>query len=1743
MSEAIPPADLSRARERLERDRQALLDLSLRNPLLNFKARSRALSIVGEEPAELHRLLVTEGRALTFDPVPEAGSKSGSAASKGGRRKGPGKPSSEGPWDDFAGGGGEGGEPAAENSGADGGSDSSASALEGLKVDPLDTRLQTDLGTEDLQRRLRAIHSAARSSLEEQGVNTLYLALGMLEWREGGGAGGRSGSGAAMCRAPLILIPVELDRTSARERFRLRWNGEDPGPNLSLGAKLKGMAGIEAPGFPESLEDLDVAKYFDEFERATADRADEGWRVDRGAAALGFFAFSKFLMFRDLDETTWPAERALPRHPVLRALLGAGFEPGGEALGESEFQDGHPKLASLRLVSDADASQTLALADAHHGRHLVIQGPPGTGKSQTITNLIAQAIADGKTVLFVAEKMAALEVVKRRLDRAGLGAACLELHSHKTRKKEVLDDLRRTMTAPRPASGAGDGPRRRWEELARALNAHATAMNTGVGQTGVTPAQAVGEALLARRRLGGAPPAEAPRASSIPDLAMWTAEEYERRATAVEEYRGRLARAGSEHPFRGCGVETVSVTEVGAYRERTGLAGARLGELRAAAEALAAVMDAAPPVSIEEAARLHKTASALRRIAAWRARGVDPAAPRGEGETDGALEKLEKDLATHAEIAARWGEATKGEAWELSDVDRLRATRAAIDEKGASWFRMLFGRYRTARKELLALCERGKAPRALADRLNLLGDLIRAAEARGRLRGAAPGWTAWLGNDWRAERSDPKAVSDAIATRLDWRARVASGAAPPDLAARVASNPGSTPVPESEAAAFKSAFARFADPWTALAKDLRFDPKGRFGGNGEGNGNGASTSDAIPFDEFEAMLRDWASRTEELAELAGLNRLARTCRSLDLSPLMDFAAKWPEAVRGLSELLRLRRNEAVLERATRERRELAEFDRGTHEGRLEEFRRLDPEVLRANRERVALAHHGRTPRVNGGAASPGGQLGVLAREFEKKSRHLPVRQLMARAGHAIREAKPVFLMSPLSVATYLPPELPAFDLVIFDEASQVRPVEAFGALARGRQAIVVGDSRQMPPTSFFDRLTAGDEEIEDPDDVSTADLESILGAFAASGAPGRMLRWHYRSRHESLIAVSNKEFYENRLVVFPSPDSERRESGLIFHHLPDTVYERGGSGVNRAEAEAVARAVAEFAEAQLAKPADRRMTLGVATFSVKQAEAVEDRLEAIRQSRPELEEFFRTGPDVPEPFFVKNLENVQGDERDAMFLSVGYGRDAKGAVSMNFGPLNADGGERRLNVLITRARSRCEVFSNLRAEDLDLSRTNARGVAAFRKFLEHAAAGGPIGAIANGNGNGNGNGTGAGSDGRSGMAGAVTELIESAGLFARAPMESPEPGTPAALTLGALDPAEPGRYRLGLRLDDGDYQAARSARDRDRIPVEMLRGLGWNLETVWGLDLYRDPEGLARRWRDAVRGGGAGSESTGDGARPAAAVPAARAKAATPSAPAEPMTPVPPTVIPEPPTPPSPPRVEAKPADVPAPSPAPTPAPAPTPKSDVEIPTSSSEPEEDDGADSDSASASGIEAYRVAEPEVDLRGRDWKDDELRSSIHGWLQFVARVEGPIHVEEASRRVLNAGGAKRITDGLRTLFERRAAEAVASGKLAMVDGSYLTIPGAEIRPRNRSGAPGSLRKPDRVAPSELAAAAWVAVAEARGMAPDEVPAAAARLIGVGRVSAEWNAAFRRAVEDLLDSGRLRREGNFYFVNSDS
>ncbi len=754
------------------------------------------------------------------------------------------------------------------------------------------------------------------------------------------------------------------------------------------------------------------------------------------------------------------------------------------------------------------------------------------------------------------------------------------------------------------------------------------------------------------------------------------------------------------------------------------------------------------------------------------------------------------------------------EAWG-QNVLEIRQMLAAY---GGKWWTSFSYKYRRAGNELKGLCTQ-PLPKSQESRLRIVDAILEAQRELPHLEKLQELGQRLFGTHWQGESSNWSQLQEIAGYLSALHESVANSELPEALVAYLAASPDLETL-ETLVSTVEEHQTSHPHLLQVVTEKIQLDETVRFGGD-----DGLK---ACPLTEQAHILECWEREAEKLPDIVIYNHLAEALRKSDFAEIVKIANVWPEANQFLSTVLTQAWYGAQVETALRERPILARFSSDLHQSIVERFKELDHLSLEYNKARVAYEHWKHLPK-DGPAV---GQLGVLKKEFAKKKGHLPIRKLMKEAGNVIRAIKPIFMMSPLSVAKFLPPESVHFDWVVFDEASQVKPVDAFGAIIRGKQTVIVGDNRQLPPTDFFDKQVGTDDENEEENLVNN--IDSILDLFYAKSAPQRMLRWHYRSRHESLIAISNDQFYKNELELFPSPDVSKEEVGLIYHHHPDTVFDRGGSRKNREEARIVAEKVMKHARSQ------PHLTLGVATFNASQMIAIQDqleilRLETLQQGDPSCETFFNAHPQ--EPFFVKNLENVQGDERDVIFISIGYGRDANGHLTMNFGPLNQDGGERRLNVLITRARRRCEVFTNLAADDIDLSRTDALGVKVLKRYLKYADTGElddmpePTG-------------RGADSPFEEEVAYALRKLgyqvehqIGSAGYF---------------IDLGVKDPERPGRYLLGIECDGATYHSAQSARDRDRLRQQVLEGLGWRIHRIWSTDWFKRQSHELRKAAEAI---------------------------------------------------------------------------------------------------------------------------------------------------------------------------------------------------------------------------------------------------------------------------------------------------
>jgi very-short-patch-repair endonuclease len=1833
---------------KLEQARMELLDLSARNRLLHvprFSKSAKTIDVVDEKSSEVFRLLVRENKAFTF--VPGRPDRADSTSDDETAEDEPSAVELEQPEED------------------------SETDARGVFVRHSDTRFQTQMTPKGLQKRLLDLYHDARTLEEEQGVNILFLALGTLNWID-------PNKKENIRHAPLVLIPVSLERGTAGEKFRLRLRPEDQISNLSLEAYLDRVHALRLPAF-EGGDEFDPSAYFTEVAEAISTKP--GWIVEPDNIVLGFFSFAKFLMYRDLDPTNWPTGNSLLDQEMVRSLLSDGFESSEPLMSEDLSIDAHISPEEMLHIVDSDSSQTLAVHDVRRGRNLVIQGPPGTGKSQTIANVIASAIADGKTVLFVAEKMAALDVVKRRLDQAGVGDACLELHSNKANKRVVLEELRRTWELGSPQ---GDFPSTliaRLKEARDLLNGHVLRMHAKHSPSQLSPYDVIGH--LTRLRMAGQKPVDVVLDRSV----LWSPHELTERGQLLNELAQRIEEIGlpAEHPWNGVGLEMVLPTTVERLVPRLEGLHSRIenllaevielsrsfeltktpetfGELSSVKE-LAEILAAAPDFSSKALSSpvWEQSLSELNELLAHGAKFAQATSELSPAFTQSALsttiegldselsnlpvhlsagaflrsrelaslfpllkqdaERLSRELGSVATMdtfaAIEWlvvmGErvaaapdaspdAFAATVWDhgIEQAGDLANAVAVLEEVRkstanslleAAWtsnvtsarqilathtsvFRYFNRSWRKANSLVRSVLSDPKME--VQQVVKLLDTLIKGQSAATKIReGSAFGQSAFA-TDWRGERSHSApmlalvawmrtlrglgAEPRLIAGRLEQRSSVGERAvqarklldqARPllteiwlDLGPRAsvllngAASVERVPLVLIEGrlqamiwaddlliSLLKEVPDRVGDRLDSVRKLSTWQELGRiidqrhelartaFGVEWDGRSSdweglsrgidwiakypsmrllaaklsdrraiairaqtmekeskvlplelgglaaaleadatslfGTPTLNAINMTTARSKLIAWLAGTEQLSKWVAYRERANKARAAGMGQIVDRLVDGRLSSASAPPTLQIAYYESLLAELVSTDPEIGRFDGNLHARKVQEFANLDIQRIKAGSIEVARAHHRRIPSRTSGA----GPVGVLRTEMARRRGNVPIRQLMQKAGPAIQALKPVLMMSPLSVAQFLTPGRFTFDLLVMDEASQIQPVDALGAIARCKQVVVVGDERQLPPTKFFSKMTGSQPNENDEDDgPPVADIESILGLFVARGLPQRMLRWHYRSRHQSLIAISNSQFYENKLFIVPSPYTQEAGMGLLFRHVPDGVFDSGGTGTNVLEARTVAEAIIRHAKTT------PEVSLGVATFSVSQRRAIQDELEVLRLN-PETEEFFHAHPS--EPFFVKNLENVQGDERDVIMISVGYARNPQGYMAMRFGPLGVEGGERRLNVLISRAKRRCEVFASITDDDIDLVRAKGKGVFAFKLFLHYARTGRLSVAQASGR----------------EMDSAFEEQVANA-LQVKGYQVHPQVGIAGFfIDLAIADPERPGRYLIGIECDGASYHSARSARDRDRLRQSVLEDHGWIIHRIWSTDWFQRPVEQLERTIKAIEAAktelDARSESN---LRKQFAVP-----------------------------------VEVVTID----------------RGDViEIGLS-------DVGSSDSRS------YIEATP---VRPGPYEIHETPSgAMADLIEQVVQVESPIHVDELIVRLRTAWGLQRAGGRIEAVVEQGIRLALTRGRLKR-DGSFLLSIGVEPIPRDRTTTRSlGLRKPEMISPAEIAAGIFLVVSANLGATDEEIILAVSRQLGFKATSALLRGIIGTVINNLVAGARLNREHNMVVMPS--
>jgi superfamily I DNA and RNA helicase subunit len=1637
---------------RLERWRNKLLDLSKNNRLINFKKNSKVVPLILHDIAELEDYL-NLGKIFYLHPSTELMTgtdlRDNAILSKN-----------------------------IENN----------PTTKYLEEELKSSRLHSSYDEKTLDSKLLAIYRQARADIEEGGCNTLHIALGFLEWCE------KEDINKRHCKAPILLLPVKLERKSISEGFTLSRADEDAMLNITLLEMLKqdfdmNIAGLKPEDLPKDDSGVDVKEILRYFQYAIKDTP--GWEV-KYEAWLGCFSFQKILMYNDLKNRA----DDLIKNPIVDHILNhptEEYDDKIEMVREAEIDD-LIKSQDIYCPLSADSSQISAVLSAARGKSFILFGPPGTGKSQTITNIIAHCLATKKKVLFVSEKKAALEVVYRRLQNIGLDPFCLELHSNKAGKTEVMRQFKEILDYDASLCDS------KWDSITKQLDCLRHALQDYVKilhkryPNGFSLYQAFSFLIAHHDKIS-----QVPRLSfELKNLPVGDIQNIRNCAKDIEQNSKKfsaehyemlncIAKSSWTPAWRDevqqlCS-QAISVIDNLVYQEKAferklGINISDIcdaiffqiidiaGGIREKAAQIPAGLysddwDKVYPVLQKLISDVAARNDAIKKLTYW---NFAQLVKSGESNLIANNHKDEAHLFYFSESIPTFKQSVSNLEWyrhfsdliqqHLEDVQKFRnSVKKGCTEIGCNCHEFdeitashLLALWRLIQKApeipetfftadsafipvALDLCDTGiryeKTTKLLAnfnlekirkldvlklqsqfeeskDASNILKKITRffllkkirstltdklfeinyenAAEFLNifvehvvtykKIRSISIPTSQALDSLWDYEKSDWKKLKNLliffqklneaivalvgedaiqivrdkikvlIVTQRDEN-KENCHVTTESLALACENyqkslndilklfqnnweqdnNTGkwadllSMPVPEEHAGVaqnidhceFIEAITTFANKSSDISAALSSLKLSERLENIWFNGNlniatwdsvhatisfietliqkkslteflptlriklGDILSSAISLEQIKSegksLVEDWGKYVSETSKIATTleakldsNDIVYVRRILnfivDNIEILHYWCNWRATCENAAKLqldafvnmatsltkvcpVSLAVDIAMFQKFTYEIYDESETLRnflGDHQNKIiQEFQRLDDEYTQLTCQKVQQIISAEMPSKHARTNTTATELGKLRSAVNRQRCIMPVRKLLSEFSTVALRLKPCMLMSPLSVAQYLPPGRSDFDLVIFDEASQITPWDALGAIARGKQLIVVGDPKQLPPTSFFQRQ---DETISSDID-NVPDEQSILDECIAANMKSQQLKWHYRSRHEDLIAFSNHYYYNNKLLTFPTVERKLPPLGVNFHFVADGVY---CDKSNRIEAQELVNNVVERLQSPYFKNdlcAGKRKSLGIITFNQTQQELIEDLLDDARRKNPAIEPFFQ--PDYFEPVFVKNIENVQGDERDFIFFSICFAKPGNGKrVSMNFGPLNKEGGERRLNVAITRAKESIVVFSSIHYDDLDLNRTSKTGPAHLKNFLEYAEKGsGVLGReITEAHLN----------EYDSPFEKEVAQFLKNNGYKIHTQV-----GTSGyRIDLAVISPSHPGRYALGIECDGASYHSAATVRDRDKLRQRVLEGLGWTIIRIWSTDWWQSPEETKRNLLNAV---------------------------------------------------------------------------------------------------------------------------------------------------------------------------------------------------------------------------------------------------------------------------------------------------
>jgi len=1350
-----------------------LLDTSRRNPLINFRAYKRTtIKVVDEKPSEVFRQLINNQEKFDFDCIEEEELELTEIVE-----------SSE-----------EGSTKLDESNHSSGTEEFVEYDKENLEDKHTDNTLQTNLEEQDLYNNLRAIEYKAQDILEEQGYNNLFLTLGMLEWYDTNHSDKKN-------RSPLILVPVQLKKKSIRTPYQIVSTEEDAIINLSLQEKLNENFNIKIPEIPDS-EEMDPMDYFSQIKNLISEN--NRWKVTE-EIYLGFFSFANFVMFKDLEKYI----NAYNNNSLIQAMSGASDGLTDKELDNyinADELDIKRKPHDVFQVLDADSSQQQAIEIIKSGRSLVLQGPPGTGKSQTIVNLISELLGEGKKVLFVCEKMAALEVVYDRLKLHTLDRFCLQIHSRKANKKDILNQLKSAFefsTDKLPSTKYLD----ELVEKREKLNKYVEVLHTPGPPLNKTPFWILGQ-------LNSLKDIDILNIEIEKGIVSLDSSKFTNILEVLETFKARIEEIGNpvSHTFWGSKIDSTSEH----HQQRLTKSLTKYVDVLSDLIKELKQFKKITKINIESVGHAKKYCNLVDVLLLKHQTPKYIVSLENPREYYESIEQKLTDLKSYQKLSKKYLKLFENEIF--SEVD-FKAKKRDLKGEYSSFLRYFKSGYWSLRRELKGFAKKDDLGFSYQDLIKLCNDCLEITEKEQSINSWPDDLYKPLGDLWNGKETNVKDIEITIEWLIKYKEAKVSNDDDDKLMEFILN---STNIPD-ELSPCKDSLLKSIEKLYAVKekvdKELELDESILY-------------EDGYDNEKLHDIQRSadlWRKGIDSLVDWTRYIKAYNKCNTIGLGKYIDELIKSERDTELIVKQFKKKYYYEIFQNILKENEILAEFESLTHSQLVERFIELDKLQLDIAQARTLYNICQNKPDQNWSSSKSSG-LGILQKQFRLSRRHMALRKLFKKAPKVIQQICPCFMMSPMSVAQYLDPEEIDFDVVIFDEASQIKPEHSVGSIVRGKQLVVVGDEKQLPPTSFFQKGFESSE--EDDEDIM---LDSILDeCMTIDGILKSRLRWHYRSRDESLIQFSNLKYYDNELFTFPN-SSSKSNLGVELHYDKNTVYDRGGSATNRDEAKSLIKHVIEQFKANPEK------SIGVVALSQRQQAVLRAEKDYAIMESPSLQRYFDSG-NIQNKFFIKNLETVQGDERDIIYISIGYGKDKYGKLSMNFGPINKEGGERRLNVLISRAREKVNVFSSITGDDFDLTKTQSIGAKYLMEYLDYAKSGGDIQSVQDAFDISN------EYDDENPFERSVAQQMSLAGIKA-----IPQVGQSGyKIDFGIIDPDDSSKFILAVECDGASYHSSSTARDRDRLRQGVLENLGWTFHRIWSIDWFQNHKREMEKLKAAI---------------------------------------------------------------------------------------------------------------------------------------------------------------------------------------------------------------------------------------------------------------------------------------------------